>query len=181
MRLGGEWAPALSRTRRALFHFSLAPSAIDIPESATNATASGVLWRLEGDVTVEYPFLPNWSGSGSYTRGVEYIAVLREPVFRDAVRVGLSVLATERLDVSASAASSAGESALNQNRQRYDAYTGDLLGRISVTRSFALYGEYLYYRYQFHDLVGLAPGLPNRFDQHGVRVGVMLWARPVGR
>ena len=54
-------------------------------------------------------------------------------------------------------------------------------GRYSVARSVALYVEYLYYYYNLHGQTALAPDLPSVFEQHGVRVGLMLWARPVGR
>jgi hypothetical protein len=181
MRIGGEWSPALSRTRRASFHFAVAPSMIEIPASATNVIATGALFRVEGDVSVTYPFFRSWSAAGVYRRGVEYVAVLRDPAFRDAVRLELSGLVTDRVDVLATAGSSAGESALAQASQRYDAYTGTVRARYTVARSLALYGEYLYYYYRFHDLAGLAVGLPNRFEQHSLRAGLMLWARPVGR
>jgi hypothetical protein len=181
LRIGGEWTPALSRTRRAVFRLSLAPSVLEIPESATNTLVIGTLFKLEGDASVEYPFLRTWSAGGTYQRGVEYIAVLSEPVFRDAVRLEACGLVGKRTDVSASAASSVGASALNQNSQRFDSYTGTVRTRYTFSRSLSVYGEYLYYYYRFHDLSGLATGLPGRFEQHGLRAGLMLWARPVGR
>jgi hypothetical protein len=181
LRIGADWTPALSRTRRASIRFSMAPSVIEIPESATNAVATGTLSKLEGDASVQYPFLRSWSAGGTYSRGVEYIAVLLEPVFRDAARLEVGGLPAARLDVSASAGMSAGASAFSQNRQRHDAYTGTARARYAVGRSLAIYGEYLYYYYRFHDLAGLAVDLPSRFQQHGVRAGVMLWSRPVGR
>jgi hypothetical protein len=181
LRIGGEFAPALSQTRRATIRFNIAPSAIEIPESAATVIATGTLYRLEGNASFEYPFLRSWSFGSSYRRGVEYIAVLREPVFRDAAHLEVSGLVSERIDVSASAGSSVGESALSRNNQRFDTYTGTTRARYAVSRSLAFYAEYLYYYYNLHGLADLAPDLPSRFEQHGVRVGLMLWARPVGR
>jgi hypothetical protein len=181
LRIGGDWTPALSRTRRATVRYSVAPSVIEIPESVTDAVVTGTLFKFEGEAGVEYPFFRTWSAGGSYSRGVEYIAVLLEPVFRDAARLEVVGLPAARLDVSASAGLSVGASAFTDGRQRYDAYTGTARARYAVGRSLAIYGEYLYYYYQFHDLAGLAVDLPSRFQQHGVRAGFMLWARPVGR
>jgi hypothetical protein len=181
LRVGGVFTPALSQTRRATVRFNVAPSAIEIPESALYVGATGTLFKFEADGAVEYPFLRSWSVGGSYRRGVEYIAVLQEPVFRDAVRLALAGLVGPRIDVSASAGSSVGESVFSRDTQRFDTYTGTARARYGVTRSFALYGEYLYYFYNFHGQTTLSDDLPNRFEQHGVRAGVMLWARPVGR
>jgi hypothetical protein len=180
LRIGGEFTPALSLTRRASFRFTIAPSAMEIPKSA-NVIASGTLYKLEASASAQYPFLRSWSVGSTYRRGVEYIAVLREPVFRDAVRLEVSGLLGERIDVTASAGSSVGQSALARSGQRFDTYTGTTRVRYALARSFALYGEYLYYFYDFGSAATLAPDLPNRFEQHGVRVGLMLWARPTGR
>jgi len=180
LRIGADIAPALSRTRRATFRFSLAPSVIDIPDS-TNAAVTGSLFRIEGEAGAQYPFLRSWSAGGSYRRNVEYIAVLRAPVFQNATRLELSGLVSSRLDLSASAGTSVGQSALNRDGQQFDTYTGTVETRYSVSRSFAFYVEYLYYYYNLHGQSELAPDLPNRFEQHGIRAGVMLWARPIGR
>lgn len=181
LRFGADYSPALSASRRAAFRFRLAPSALEVPESAVSVVATGTLYRLEGDVSGEYPVSPRWSFGGSYRRGVEYIAVLREPVFNDGARLQLAGLVSRRLDLSASAGYVAGRSALVQESQRFDTYTGTVRGRYAFSRSVAVYGEYLYYYYDLRAQAYLAPELPRVFEQQGVRVGLMLWARPIGR
>jgi hypothetical protein len=180
LRVGWQFTPALSLTRRATFRFALSPSALAIPETIVTAPATGTLFRLEGEANVVYPLSRSWSAGGTYRRGVEYIAALREPVFRDSVSLDVAGLVSGRIDVSASAGSAVGQSAFNQGGQYFDTYSGTVRGRYSVSRSLALYGEYLYYYYNFHEL-DLASGLSPRFEQHGVRVGLMVWGRPLGR
>ena len=181
LRMGGEYSPALSVSRRAHFRFSLAPSSLHIPESATNAETTGTVYKLEGDVSAEYPFLRSWALGGGYRRGLEYIPVLHEPVFNDSARVELRGLVSRRLDVSAAAGYAVGQSALNRTNKPFDTYTGTIRARYGVARSFALYAEWLYYYYNLHGQAALAPDLPSTFQQHGLRVGLMLWARPVDR
>jgi hypothetical protein len=181
LRFGANYSPALSTSRRAQFRFNLAPSAIEIPASATDVVATGTLYKMEGEASSEYPFLRSWSIGGSYRRGLEYIAAFRAPVFRDAARIELKGLARERVDLTASAGYVVGESVLQRDSQHFDTYTGTVRGRYSVTRSFAVYAEYLYYYYDLHGQTALAPDLPTVFEQHGVRVGLMLWARPFRR
>ena len=181
LRIGADFSPALSASRRAQFRFNLAPSAIQNLASATDVATTGTLYRVEGEAAAEYPFLRSWSIGGSYRRGLEYIAVLLEPVFNDAARLQLQGLVTQRVDVSASGGYVVGESVLQQNNSHFDTYTGTVRGRYSVNRSFAVYAEYLYYYYNLHGQAALAPDLPSAFEQHGIRLGLMLWARPVSR
>jgi len=181
LRIGVGYSPALSTSRRAQFRFNLAPSVVEIPATAVNISRTGTLFKMEGDARAEYPFLRSWSIGGTYRRGVEYISGFRSPVFRDATRIELSGLARERVDIAASAGYVVGQSILQRDAQHFDTYTGTMRGRYSVTRSFALYAEYLYYYYNLHGQEALAPDLPSVFEQHGLRVGLMLWARPVGR
>jgi len=83
--------------------------------------------------------------------------------------------------VSASAGYVVGESVLQRDNGHFDTYTGTVRARYSVTRSFAVYGQYLYYYYNLRGQAALAPDLPKVFEQHGLRFGLMLWARPLSR
>jgi hypothetical protein len=181
LRVGAEFSPALSISRRAVFRFNLAPSVLEIPESAVNVIATGAVYRLEGDVSAEYPVSLDWSFGGSYRRGFEYVPMLRSPVFNDAMRLELAGLMGRHVDVSASAGYVLGRSALSLDTQRFNAYTGTVRARYAVARSVALYTEYLYYHYDLRRQRALAPSLPPVYDQHGVRAGLMVWNRAVGR
>ena len=179
--ISANYSPALSRTRRVQLRLTLSPSAIDVPDLTAGIEAAGTLYRMEAEGSAEYPFSRTWTIRGAYRRGLEYIPVLRQPVFQDAVRVETAGLVRERVDVSASAGKVAGESILQRENQLLDTYTGTIRARYSLNRSVAIYGQYLYYYYDLRGQAGLAPDLPPRFEQHGLRLGLMLWARPVSR
>jgi hypothetical protein len=182
VRMGAEYSPALSISRRAEFRFNVAPSVLKLPESsASGVLGSGTLYRLEWDASAKYPAFLGWSFGGSYRRGVEYVAVLREPVVSDAAGLELAGLVSRRLDVSASAGYAVGSSAFTSASQRFDTYTGTVRARYALKRSFALYADYLYYYYDLRGQRALAPQLQPVFEQQGLRVGVMVWSRPLGR
>jgi hypothetical protein len=178
---GASVSRALSRTRRARLGFNLTPSMISTRAFNAGTSSSGTLYRLEGSGTAEYPMSLRWSLRGSYQRGLEYIAVIREPVFRDSAQVQISGLLTERVDISASAAYAVGDSIVQSGRQGLNTYTGMFRTNYSLSRSMAVYGQYLYYKYDLHGQAALAPELAPRFAQQRVQIGVMLWARPVSR
>ena len=177
--------------------FNVSPSTLEIPESALTAFAigpvqtsvdgpvlsvvEGRLYRLQGDASVEYQFRPNWRATGSYRRGVEYLAVLAEPVFADGARVELAGLITSRMDVSAKSGYATGASAIYRGTQNLDTYTAEVRIRYALTRSSALYSEYFYYYYDLRGQARLAPDLPSVFKQHAIRAGLMLAVRALGR
>ena len=83
---------------------------------------------------------------------------------------------TRRTDFRASATYASGESALNRRQGLiFDTYTGNVRLRYALTRSLALYTEYLYYFYDFTGNLQLAPGIPAGLERHGLRAGVTLW------
>ena len=117
---GGEYSTALSRTRRATFRLNLTPARLELPAavpSGITGEPSGPLYRLNGDASIGYPFRLNWGVSATYRRQVEYLAVLREPVFSDGSSVELTGLISRRLDLSALAGYATGASARSSSQQ----------------------------------------------------------------
>jgi hypothetical protein len=184
LTMGFDYAVPVSRTRRASFHLDVSPDALLIPESVLDPAApSGVytrLYRLHGDANIQYEFRPNWRASVGYRRGAEYLAVFTRPVFSEAEYLGLTGLIGRRVDITASGGYATAASPLNLG-QKIHTSTGDLRIRYALWREFALYTQYLYYRYDLRDQAVLALGLPNRLTQSAVRAGFMLFVTPLGK
>ena len=186
--VGMEWSPALSRTRRVTFRLKVTPTRLELPESALNAslTASNAgqadpyLDRLSSEASIRYPFRPNWRTSAIYRRSVEYLSLLGQPVLSDGGRLLLTGLLSRRMDLTASAGYVQAATALNPDRSLVT-YTGQATLRYALNRSLALSSEYLYYHYDLRGQAALVPHLPPRFEQHGVRVGAVLFLQPIGR
>ena len=175
INLGGEYTRPLSSSRRANFRYRISPSTLVIPDSALNGAIAGRTFRLQAEGAVEYQFRRTWRVAGSYRRGVEYVAILVQPVFADAATTELSGLITRHIDVSAYAGFAKGESAITGGNDKLDTYTGRASVRFAVTRSVALQCQYMYSYYDLRGQARLAPGLPPRYEQHAIRVGAMLW------
>ena len=180
LNIRGDYSRPLSSSRRANFRYRITPSTLVIPESGLTGAVTGRIFRLQAEGSVEYQFRRTWRAAGTYRRGIEYVAILEEPVFADSATAELSGLITRRIDVSAYAGYANGESAITRGRNKLDTYTGRAMVRFALTRSVALHSEYVYYYYDLRGQAGLAPGLPRTYEQHGIRAGVMLWV-PVHR
>ena len=181
---GVEYSAALSRTRRATFRLDVRPTQLDVPASSVNVlTGDPVdqhLYRLSGEASVSYPFRLNWQTAARYRRSVEYLSVLGQPVLSDGGRLELTGLLARRIDLSASAGYVDAVSALN-TASTLVTYTGQVAIRYALKRSLALSSEYLYYYYDMREQAALATQVPPRFEQHGVRFGVVLFLEPFGR
>jgi hypothetical protein len=102
-------------------------------------------------------------------------------VFLDGVSAGLEGLFTRRIDLALSASYSGGVSIVSPRGPQFNTYTGEAVIRYALTRNLAVYGQYLYYAYDFHGTPGLAPDIPSDLRRNGLRAGLMLRVPVVGR
>jgi hypothetical protein len=184
--IGIEYSPALSRTRRAAFRLALTPTWLEgspaILDDA-DATFHPRVFYVGGEASVSVPFRPNWAATARYRRSIQHLAIANEPLFSDAAYAELTGLLSRRVDFVVSggfgqAAATTGPALA----QRLDTYTGHASVRYAVRRSLALSIEYLYYYYNDKgQQVDISQGLPGLFEQHGVRVGVVLFLEALGR
>jgi hypothetical protein len=192
--LGFEFSPAITQTRRFTLRVEVTPTMMEAtgvagadsevaPEGgAEPARVRRRRYPVQGDVSITYPFHFRWHLSTGYRRGVEFQALLSEPVVTDGARFRLSGVMGRRLDLSIQGRYAAAASVVaDGGEQRLRTANADARLRFALTRSLAIFGEYLYYYYDFGDQRRLAPGLPAIHEQHSVRLGVMLFAQPLGR
>lgn len=174
--VGVAYVRPLSATREFHLRFNFGSSLVKGPFSTEDGFVRGRGYRFSGDADVVYQFSRTWQAMGTFRRGLEFVAQLTEPVFVDGTTVGVRGLLSPRLDLQTSARYATGESALNRTTLAFDTYGGDARLRYALTRSMAVYGEYLYYFYDFsggtpQSLPTLAAGL----ERHAIRAGLTLW------
>jgi hypothetical protein len=176
--LGVTYSVALSSTRRATLRAELSPSLIEFPvESGSTDRRS----NLQGEVSVEYPFRPNWRALVRYRRAVDYAVGLTEPVLSNGIRVELNGAFGRRIDMRLVAGRALGNSAISLTYQNLNTSTAQARVRYALSRAWAMYSEYLFASYDLGQLVPLATGFPRLYNQHEIRVGVSLFARALGR
>ena len=182
--IGVEFSPALSVSRRLNIRLNASPAWFKVPpppvDNSMTPFDDGYLYGLQGNVEVGYPFRPNWRVAASYYREVEYLVGVSAPLLTDGVRAALDGLISRQIDLAASVGYVSAVSAVPGADQDLHTYTGTVKLRYALRRSIAVYSEYLYY---YYDQRGqrLAPGLPGLFEQHGVRIGLTLFAEALGR
>lgn len=188
-----EYSYAVSRSRRLRFRLNVGPGILHMPASSVFASLSSLelppdqsatgqnirISQLETDASVEGDFGRRVHGSINYRRGVEYVALLSEPVSENAVYFEVGGLITRRIDWLTSAGYATGATVLNVSAEGLTTNTEEVRMRYALSRSVAVYAEYLHYSYDFKDQIGIAPGLPNVFNRNEIRFGGMLIVRPI--
>jgi hypothetical protein len=178
---GVAYSRPLSATRRMMFSSNFGSSTVATPISSAAGTGANRLIRLSGDVAAGWQFTSSWQTRATFRRGLEYVAQLTEPVYIDGFSAELGGLVTRRIDVQTSARYSSGVSALNRDALAFGTRGADLRMQYAVTRSLAVYTQYLYYFYDFTGNAQLPTGIPSGLERHGVRAGLTLWVPAVRR
>jgi len=172
---GVDYRRPLSGTRQVTLGMHVGVSGADYPGTALGLEGFRRQYRTIADVTLSYPFSQTWAASGSIRRGLEYETDLPTPVVNSGATVSISGLLTARVDITVSGGYATGESILNRNALVYDTYTGDLGVRYAVSRTVAVFAQYLYYYYDIESGALLVPGIPPGLKRNGVRTGLTLW------
>lgn len=150
------------------------------PDEGTRPVDGRHRYAVQGEAGLSYPISLRWLISTAYQRRIQTLAVLAEPVATHGAQVRLAGVMGRRVDVAVQARYTRGASAAGVRGNRLATAQGSARLRFALTRSIALSGEYLYYRYDFGGNL-LAPDLPPFLERHGVRVGISMFAQPIGR
>lgn len=179
--IGVDYRWPLSRTRRTTFGFNVGSTVVN----GTLGTVQGIpspsaefsrQFRVTGDALLTHQIGRSWRVRGIYNRGVGMIEGFPGPVFSDAWTAATDGYLNRRTDLVGSIAYANGQELLAARASNYLGYTGNLNIRFAMSKTWALYTEYVYYRYDLKGTVTLPPSLANSLDRSGVRVGLTLWA-----
>jgi hypothetical protein len=170
--IGANYSRPLSATRRAVFGFTFGSSAISALQTAIPGQER--LYRAHGNVLVAYQFNKKWQARANYRRELQYVPELAEPVFTGGFSGAIDALLTPRMDFMATAGYSSGSSALSRGAAAatLETYTANVRWRFALTRTLAVYSEYIYYFYEFDARTPLTATVPPGLERNGVRVGL---------
>lgn len=179
--MGFDYGRALSSVRSVDLRFDIGASTIDFPEIEGDPVHSGRRSRLTGGAAVGYRFNRTWWLRGTYSRDVEYLTEVPQPLFTSGGTASVTGLFTRRLDFLAAGGYARGTSALYRGYLPFETYTANLQLRYALSSALAAHAEYLYYFYNFRGVSPLPLTLPPEFERQGVRAGITLWLSPLQR
>ena len=174
LNIGIDYRKPLSRSRRSYLRFTTG-STVSQQVAGISDPAEGRHIRAIGSALLVHQMGRTWNARAQYRREAGYLEGFAQPVFSDSANVAVGGLITRRLDLSLNANYITGTSAVRRNSARFDSYSASARLRRALHRSLAVYVEYLFYHYNFHEVADRPFGLPREFSRNGVRVGLSLW------
>jgi hypothetical protein len=163
----------LSFSRRSVLGFNVGSTIV------TDGTYKS-FW-VTGDASLTHQLSQFWALVFSYNRNVSRLGGLADPYVNDLGAVSIAGLLTKKLTLAGSGSFSRGNTANGPSRNAYDAmYVSGRLG-YPLTRFLPVYGEYVYYLYQFDSSTGLAVNFPMNVKRYGLRAGLSYSIPLIGR
>lgn len=153
----------ISSSRRTIVGFSVGAAVVD--EGRLRS------YTVTGDGSLSYQLNRTWTTGVFYQRNVGKIGGLLTPFVYDAFSGSLAGLWTRRFGFTGSGGYTRGSSTFIA-RNTYDSIYASGRFHYDLTRHLPFFVEYVYYRYEFSQTVGLATGFPLSVQRHGVRGGL---------
>jgi hypothetical protein len=174
VNLGFEYSRPLSRTRRTYLRVSTGSAMLHAPEPGDPAGVLRPQYRMTGEMALNSQFGRTWQAEGGYRRGVGFIEGIQTPVLTDGVTATMSGLLGPRVNLMLNGAYSVGQPTIANAAHGLTTYTADARTSFALNHTWAFFGEYLYYFYDF--TAGIVPvGAPPRVARNSARVGLMMW------
>ena len=174
VHVGVAFHPSLSEERRTVVTFD-GGTALVSSALATNAVETRRQIRIVGDAAVAHQMGRTWLLVGAFKRGTGFVQGLNGPVFTDAFSVTTTGFFNPRTDLNVSLGYSNGEPTLVGAVQSFSTATADARLRVALNARWAATAQYVFYHYDFSDVLDLAVGLSPTVKRNTFRVGVNVW------
>ena len=174
LHVGVAFHPSLSEERRTIVTFDGGTALVN-SALATNAFETRRQLRLVGDAAIAHQMGRTWLLVGAFKRGTGFVEGLSGPVFIDAASVTTTGFLNPRTDLHVSVGYSNGEPTLVGAVQNFSTTTADARLRVALSSRWAFTAQYVFYRYDFTEVLELAAGLSPLVKRNTLRFGVNLW------
>jgi hypothetical protein len=182
LNIGFDYDRPLSATRRTQLKFSVGSVMLQALAAGTSQGDARQRYQVSGDMALSRQFGRTWQATGAYRRSVGFMEGFSSPVLIDGITVSTTGRVAQRVDLLMTGAYSIGEPAVASvsASDGFTSYTGNVRTRVALSRLLAVYGEYLYYFYDFSDSVLLPAGAPPKMSRNSAHLGLTLYI-PMGR
>ena len=167
---GIDYGRALSFSRRTHFSFSTGSAVVAADTEPIGNGGTDLFYRVIGSADLTHETGRTWTTRLSYRRGIDFHEGFRDPFLSDAVSAGLNGFIARRLKFSSGADYAFGKVGVTGD-SGYSSASANAGLEFALSRVVALFGRYVYYRYEFDRQVALDPRLARSFDRQGCGSG----------
>jgi hypothetical protein len=167
---GIDYGRALSVSRRTHLSFSTG-SAILSGSETLGGNSTGFSYHLTGTADLTHEMGRTWKAQLAYRRGIDVHEGFSQPFLSNAANAGLTGLISRRLSFGSGADYVTGDVGIKTGAH-YSSTSANAVLEYALSSRLALFGRYVYYKYQFDRQAALDPRLPGALDRQGVRFGL---------
>jgi hypothetical protein len=171
---GVDYSRALSISRRTTFAFSTGSAILtgDTRFAVNDAGEQKAFYRFTGDASLRHEMGRTWDASVAYRRSVDWRETFNQPLLSDSVTAEVGGFVSRRIRFSSSADYTLGSVGFVGTNNGYDSASAAAGLEYALSRRFALFGRYVYYRYHFDSGVALSPLFAPALNRQSVRLGL---------
>ena len=170
--IGLDYNKALSFSRRTTVSFATGTTAVTYGGSTS--------FQATGFARFNHEIGRTWAAYGGYSRSVQFVDLLLDPVLYDSVDVGVGGLLNRRVELQSGFLASIGNIGVNNRytANDFDTFLASTTLSVALTRNLQLGGYYAFYRYRyaFGEGAFLPLGVAQNVDRQSIRVYLSLWA-----
>jgi len=165
---GVNYTRPLSSSRRTILSF----------DTGATAFSDGITtsYNVIGGVILTHEIGRTWNLAGNYRRGVQWVEILNQPLFTDAVNVALSGFVSRRLEVTTSVGASQGNLGFVAAGNGLRTYFASASAGTALSEHFSVVSNYSYFQYGLDGNVFPALGFVQDLNRHSVSVALSVWA-----
>jgi hypothetical protein len=168
---GVEYGRALSISRRTHVSFSTGSAILSGNGETFGGNTSGFSYHVTGTADLTHEMGRTWKAQLAYRRGIDLHEGFAQPFLSDGVTAGVGGFLSRRLSFSSGADYVTGDVGLKSGAH-YTSLSTNANLEYALSRRLALFGRYVYYKYEFDRQAALDPRLPGALDRQGVRFGL---------
>jgi hypothetical protein len=168
---GIDYGRALSISRRTRVSFSTGSAILSNNGEAALGENLGFSYYLSGTAGLIHEMGRTWKAQLAYRRGIDVHEGFAQPFLSNALNAGLNGLLSRRLSLGVGTDYVTGDVGL-KNGVHYNSLSANAILQYALSDKLAIYGSYVYYKYDFDRVAALDPRLPRALDRQGVRVGL---------
>jgi hypothetical protein len=133
------------------------------------------MFRVLGNVGLQHEIGRTWTSRVAYTRDVGFVEGFVDPMLSDSVTAGIMGLVSRGINVLGSTTYSHGRPAnASLSGREHDAFAANVRVQKALSRTLALFGQYVYYKTNNGAAVQLSSPFAE-FDRQVVRGGLTWW------
>ena len=168
---GIDYGRALSFSRRTSVAFSTGSAVLVRDDLSRPQANSDLVYHLIGSAHVRHEIARTWTAQAGYRRGVDFHEGFNDPFAVDAVNGSIAGFASRRVRLGAAADYARGTIGIDTSN-RFESLSATAGLEYALSRNYAVYGRYLYYRYDFDNDVALDPRFLRALHRQGARFGL---------